>query len=505
MAYVNPNASQPWVNFQQDFTAILFLFLIIIFFIRKIKNIYVPNFILLSGSLIFIFVFFQMMWGIYYFKQDVALFLVYFSIFCISYIIAFNNFIEINKVFVTLIFVSVISVFIQTLQWVNVDSIFIRQSYAGRPSGNLGQPNQLSTLLFMGLYSLTFIRKKAELNYLIYIIISFFIIFGIALTDSRTAWAVLFLSLIIILLRDRSKLKDILLKIFFYLVSLIFIKLINTAHILNSNSEIRNLESLRFYNWNQLLEAIIQRPYFGYGANQTALAQSIISEKIESIEYLTYSHNIIMDSFLWFGIPVGLVLFIGFCFLFFKKYYCNHELDTYILLLITAFLIHCNLEYPFAYAYFLIPIGIIMGFYYKGNSHIINKKYFYTFLTLVFFALMILFFEYLYLKKEINEMSYKAFPEANSQVYKYKIIDALSYSEQYKFKDYCNESLRYKEKEHFQNIYYRYPSGKNIYLYTYSSIGVQDINNKLKKYLSYQVKDVDKAINIMIQKVADCD
>jgi len=507
LSFLNPNTSLPWINFQQEFLAIFSLFLLVFYGLKEKERekFKVPNGIIYTLIFIFICVFFQYLLGFFYFKQDVILFLLYFCIFIIVCIISYNFDLKILNLFKSLIIISLISVFIQLLQWFDFQSLWLRTSYFNRPSGNLGQPNQLSTFLFMGLYSLSYIRKENELNTFIYLCVSFFIIFGIALTDSRTAWLVLFLSLIIVIFRDKSEVKYLLLKITFYIISIFTIKLINKKLIINSNFEIRNLESLRLYNWNQLFEAIIERPYFGYGVNQTTLAQSIVSEKVKSVEYLTYAHNILIDLFLWFGLPIGLVIFTGCFFLFYIKYYCNKELDTYIFLILSAFIVHCNLEYPFTYAYFLIPVGIILGSYYKGEFTKINKIYFINFIYIVYLFLVILCFEYFLLKKQITDLIFENRINNKSQTYTYRIIDALSFSEIYKFKNYCNVSLKYKEKEHFENVYYRYPYGRNIYLYAYSSIYANNIDYKLKKYLSYQVKDVDKTINIMSQKVANCE
>lgn len=494
LSFLNPNSFLPWPNFQQEFLVILSLFLVIIANFKKLKEIYIPYFLILSGFLIILIILIQLIWGGYYFKQDIVLFLIYLSLFYISFIISYNNFIKVDNILNIFICVSIISVIVQIFQWLNVESVFIRNSYLARPSGNLGQPNQLSTLLFLGLFSLFWIKKKYNLSNIVLFLISIFLVFGIALTDSRTSWLVFIFSLCLLLLKKEWFIfKHLFFIIIFYIVSFIFIKNINNSSVFNnnfnSNSDFRGVESLRFYNWNQLFSAVWEQPYLGYGVNQTSIAQTIISEKTPKVEFLEYSHNIFLDLFLWFGVPFGLLISSIFIYFLLKNYFLNKNVNSSIVLLISAFLIHCNLEYPFAYAYFLIPMGFILGSFYSGNFFEVKKKYFLSFFSIIVATTLLIFFEYNNIKK-------------NNENYHYKILDVLALSEFYKIKDYCdikNDSL-----DNFKNLYYRYPTGKNIYLYTYSALNHNQVNEEIKTYLSYQVNDVEKSLNIMKNKLSKC-
>lgn len=165
LSFINPNSFLPWPNFQQEFTAIIALILIIIQKIKFKKNLVFPKNIAIFISFIFVIIFIQLTFKLYYFNQDLYLFLFYLNIFLLAILISYNKMVDLEKLYILFIVVSLFNVMIQICQFFGVNSLLIRDYYYNRPYGNLGQPNQLSTLLFFGLFSLCMVKSKIKKFY----------------------------------------------------------------------------------------------------------------------------------------------------------------------------------------------------------------------------------------------------------------------------------------------------------------------------------------------------
>ena len=114
--------------------------------------------------------------------------------------------------------------------------------------------------------------------------------------------------------------------------------------------------------WMQILHAIAERPWFGYGWNQTSIAV------VESIEFNTVqvwfnsAHNIVLDLLVWNGIPLS-ILIIGYLslWLLWLNKTAKDSTSIIAILMVCAILIHAMLEFPQRYAYFLLPMGFLLG------------------------------------------------------------------------------------------------------------------------------------------------
>ncbi|HAV56443.1 MAG TPA: hypothetical protein DCX45_02675, partial [Acinetobacter junii] len=114
--------------------------------------------------------------------------------------------------------------------------------------------------------------------------------------------------------------------------------------------------------WMQILHAIAERPLFGYGWNQTSIAV------VESIEFNTVqvwfnsAHNIILDLLIWNGVPLG-VLIVGYLslWLLWLNKTAKDSTSIIAIMMVCAILIHAMLEFPQRYAYFLLPMGFLLG------------------------------------------------------------------------------------------------------------------------------------------------
>ncbi|MEF9994488.1 MAG: Wzy polymerase domain-containing protein, partial [Acinetobacter sp.] len=114
--------------------------------------------------------------------------------------------------------------------------------------------------------------------------------------------------------------------------------------------------------WVQILHAIAERPWGGYGWNQTSIAV------VESIHFNTVqvwfnsAHNVVLDLLVWNGVPLAIFI-LGYLsiWLFWLNKNAKDTTSIVAILMVSAILIHAMLEFPQRYAYFLLPMGFLLG------------------------------------------------------------------------------------------------------------------------------------------------
>jgi len=79
-------------------------------------------------------------------------------------------------------------------------------------------------------------------------------------------------------------------------------------------------------------------------------------------ELIHYSHNLLLDLLVWNGIPLGLALIgAGAWWLYRALRAVDNPRNAMLVAAIGIVLTHALLEYPHAYAFFLLPLGIFVG------------------------------------------------------------------------------------------------------------------------------------------------
>jgi hypothetical protein len=126
---------------------------------------------------------------------------------------------------------------------------------------------------------------------------------------------------------------------------------------------VRMGSELRPLAWAVFLDAAWQRPWLGYGWNQTALAQLAAATAHPPLQVVfSYAHNLFLDLILWCGIPLGLLVsasLVGWIWRCFRAVQSAESAVLLLLLLVVGN--HAMLELPLYYAYFLLPAGLVMG------------------------------------------------------------------------------------------------------------------------------------------------
>lgn len=264
-------------------------------------------------------------------------------------------------------FLSTLIAFIQAFELWETSPWINRMLQPRRPGGNLGQPNQLATLLLMGLASLLFLFESRKLTALPSGLFALVFLIGLAATESRTG----VLSFFILVLWWLAKRKSLGFGLSLWAVSFAgigFLGLFWTWPMLmaemlqGAGAHVDTSVGLRWLVWPQLIDALLQRPWFGWGLGQISAAQNAVTHAYANSGAFTYAHNIVLDLALGIGIPLAALGVMFTTVWLWRRVRAARQLAPwYCLALVSPVAVHSMLEFPFAYAYFLVPVMFALG------------------------------------------------------------------------------------------------------------------------------------------------
>lgn len=251
----------------------------------------------------------------------------------------------------------------ETASWIN------RMPQLRRPGGNIGQPNQLATLLLMGMASLLFLYQCKRLGHYAAGLLLFLMVVGLAATESRTG--VLSMTLLAALwwwaartdLSLRIKPWGVVAGFLAFLVLYVnWPSLMSQVDPLAPVAQINAKAGMRLVVWPQLMEAIALRPWTGWGLREVPAAHNaIVSGHVHSEPY-SYAHNIVLDLALGVGIPLAILILGTVVLWLWRRLRVSADLQTcYCMAAVLPVAVHSMLEFPFAYAYFLAPAMFLLG------------------------------------------------------------------------------------------------------------------------------------------------
>ncbi|EYD60416.1 PglL family O-oligosaccharyltransferase [Acinetobacter baumannii] len=278
-------------------------------------------------------------------------------------------------VIITSLFTSLIAIF----QWLNIEShlIYTLHLIGNRPYGNFGQPNNMATFLIIGLLGCLYLYEKNKVTVWLLLPSALIILFTIALSQSRTSWIVFPFLFIYWVVKQFGKQKrfrfvqGLLWCLAFFLIAGLILPYITQFIEFSTNTEITETSSFvaragsgheRIGMWIQILHAIAQQPWLGYGWSQTSVAV------VDSIQYGTVhvwfnsAHNVLLDIIIWNGIPIGIVIIAYFtCWFLWLNQQAKETISIIAIMMVCTVLIHTMLEFPQRYAYFLLTCGFLLG------------------------------------------------------------------------------------------------------------------------------------------------
>ena len=373
MSYFIGISPDPWTTYAQDM--LWFLGIILLSVLYKNKSLSIPK-IIFPILIIIIIPFLQFILGqIYYFSTGFFSFCFLLSFFVVV-LLAYNSPQLIHPhiliLYCALFFASIgflTSVF-AIAQWLQLENSFILSLKGSRPYANMGQPNNMATLLMMSICSLVLLYEWLKLRTDVFMLLLSCNILAISFSQSRTVWiALVVLTLFYFLQKQRCHRKwthTILLGsiLSYFLLFYLNVYIAEYLYLATPQSLVERLTSgyLRIEMWKHLFYAIAQQPWFGYGWFQTNIAQlqGVLLFKNEG--YLSSAHNIVLDLILWTGIPIGLLI-VTYVLYLLKLLFLHIETlsEFYLFALLMCILVHANLEFPLYYSYFLFPAGFFVG------------------------------------------------------------------------------------------------------------------------------------------------
>lgn len=248
-----------------------------------------------------------------------------------------------------------------------------------RAAGNLAQPNQLATLCLMGVACVVWLQRAGFIGRLALALLVASLTIAVTMTQSRAGLASAFAMMLLALaLRRRAPAIPPACTVVAWFCLLaaawLVVPALGELLLLGAGREtVLTDNSARTQLWAQVLSGISQRPWLGYGWNQTAVAHIAGAAAGPGGPTIGFAHNVVLDLVVWLGIPLasGLLAILAY-WTWTRVRAVRHPQAAFALLMLVPVVVHSQFEFPFAYAYFLIPVGIAAGIIeaHHGSPHL---------------------------------------------------------------------------------------------------------------------------------------
>jgi len=258
-------------------------------------------------------------------------------------------------------------------QWAGVQNLGIFGADLppnARPFANFGQPNHWCTASFIGLASAWVLYEARRIGGLTLGLLAAMLLMAMVVSGSRTAWLQLGFGLLLLLFLGRRadlrlRLPPVLLALGgVALAWMLWPLLVADAGQGAARSVAEQAQTgLRLPLWIALLDAIAQRPWAGYGWQQVSMAQQAVAlDHPPLYVHFEHAHNLLLDLMIWLGVPLALALAGLIAWgLFGLSRATRDPRAAGLLLAIGGVLAHAMVEFPVEYAYFLLPMGLMLG------------------------------------------------------------------------------------------------------------------------------------------------
>lgn len=503
-AYLLPNHYYPWISAYQDFSSFLVLLVIFTVFLKNKLILDLKFFVI---CLIAVIPLIQVMAHKIFFLGDGLVAFIYILSFGLAYLAALNlgrqeditNYLLlISSIF---IFSSIISLYVILKQWLLLTQggVWLADLPLGaRPFANFAQPNNCATFLCMGLIASLYVYEQKYINQICGTLLASFILFGIALTQSRTAWV--FALAFLIWWFWKTKYFQVRLHkyslAYFVGIFVLFIFMLpyvsNYLGVTITADAVSRASSgyLRIPMWHQMLLAIQEQPLWGYGWNQVGVAQLSIYLNYPISEWTEHSHNILIDLLIWNGIPIGLAIIGFFTWWLYRLSLLATTIETFIALaMVGAVLVHAMLEYPLDYAFFLLPVGFLLGLVqsYDKTIKIIEIPRIIVVICFTIFSTLYcwIFYEYQLIEKDVQLVRFES-SNIGTLHAKQAAPDVILLSqlrEQIRFiRTQPKENMTQEQLAWMKQITYRFSTSAALYRYA-QALALNHQPELAKKYL----------------------
>ncbi len=275
----------------------------------------------------------------------------------------------------TVLFGAIAAFAVAFSQWLHVapGGWWATELIDSRPFANFGQPNQFGLFMVWGivaaaaLFEMRRIEHRASLALVV-------LMFGLGIAISQSRSALVAIGLVAALwfvtrgrVATRLRAGDVAVAVAVGLVLHFGLPWIEDQLYLSVAAVRETFEvGPREAIWRHFIAAIAEHPWFGYGFGQGVMALSEVATKVAPSRNTIYAHNVVLDLATWYGVPAALALCAAFAawMLGWLRSGANAALDVQRHLVFAVWLalvVQSLLEYPFAYAYFLLPAALLAG------------------------------------------------------------------------------------------------------------------------------------------------
>jgi O-antigen ligase len=266
-----------------------------------------------------------------------------------------------------------ISTGLSLAQWLRLEDalgIFVANlGDTARPFANLAQPNLLATLLVMSVVAAAWLYESNRIGRWGLATAVLFLTVGLCLTQSRAGYlsAAVVCAWWIFKARTVSARR---LELWWAPGWLLAIALVAFGlHHLSAAFDLADDRAVAIYDnngrwlmWKQIARGILESPWGGYGWEHTTAAQMTGAISHPGDLATAYAHDIFLDMFAWLGIPLGLAVCVAAVWwVGSRALQTKGRVGVFAFALALPVLAHSVVEFPFAYAVFLFPAGIMLG------------------------------------------------------------------------------------------------------------------------------------------------
>jgi len=379
LGWLIPNHYAPWNSFYNEFFAGFALSALATAVLLGRYPLIFPR----SAKFLFLLAFvplIQFATGLIHFLGDALMSGIYLSAFAFAIAIGLNlskargpQFVE-GLAWATLV-AAFISVVLALHQWLELQQLGIwlmDMRPGGRPYANLAQPNNFATLACIGLAAALYLRERGHFGRTVLYLLAFLLLAGVAMTRSRMAFFIMVaIAAWILWGRKKLGLKCSTIEVFAGLGVFVLLwsgwATLSEWLYLSADSTTARLGTsfggeIRLVLWQQMIDGLSRQPWFGYGWNQVSVAQVAVAADHTNTVFTEFSHNLILDLLIWNGAILGGVVLAAAGWWLLTRMRRIDSLESWFALLVILVVgTHSLFEFPHAYAYFLLPVGLCIG------------------------------------------------------------------------------------------------------------------------------------------------
>lgn len=279
----------------------------------------------------------------------------------------------IGGIFAAITFAAFVSTGIGLVQWLRlgVQPLIENLGPGDRVFANFTQPNHLAALIGMALAAVTWLFETRRIGRWPAWLALWFLGFGLVMTEARVGW--LIVAVVVAwwgIGRSKAALRSTLTGVAAAVLPFIALTLLWAP--LNASLDLTAITDVadraqsvggRRIIWSAMWDAALRQPLWGWGWMQVGAAQQAVAlDHPPSFEWITYSHNILLDLLVWNGLIVGGIVIAAIVWWVSRRCIGCQDATTWSLLAAGgAVACHALVEFPHAYTYFLLPLAVLIG------------------------------------------------------------------------------------------------------------------------------------------------